>query len=314
MITVYWRPQGTVVKGNIESLRSKKTVWVDCLNPTKQELEEISKLTHVPVPEFQDRVVDYERPTTSEEEKYSLIVFGAPVLNKGVGEGTSLAIFLCNNQNLVTIRTEEIEGMTKFKEDVLAKNPKHIDSSTKMVQFMLARIIDTYFEHLELFQESADKIESTVFENPQKKAIHETFKIRKAMLIFHKTLVANREVISSIEKHQLSRLDKKDIDGFRDMREDVLQLMDTADTLRNVLTVILEIYTSSMSNQMNQVIKKLTVVASYVLIPTLIASIYGMNFRFMPEIPWKWGYPFSLALMIASILLVYYYFRKSKML
>lgn len=314
MITVYWRPQDSVVKGKLEALRSKKAVWVDCYNPTKQELESISGMTKVPVQEFQDHLVDYERPTTIEDEKYSLVVFGAPVINKGVGEGTSIAIFICNNQNIITIRTEEIEGLTRFREGLLEKSPKNINSSSSMVQFMLARIIDSYFDHLELFQESADKIESTVFENPQKKAIHETFKIRKAMLLFHKTLVANREVLSSIEKKYLSRISKKDVDEFRDMREDVLQLIDTADALRSVLTGILDIYTSAISNQMNQVIKKLTVVASYVLIPTLIASIYGMNFKYMPEIPWKWGYPFSLALMIVSILTVYFYFRKSKML
>ena len=314
MITIYWRPKGEVIQGKIEALRSKKTVWVDCFNPTKKELENISQLVGVPASEFNEHVVDYERPTTVEDETYSLIVFGAPVLNKGVGEGTTIAIFICKNQNIITIRTEEIEGLSKFKEEILGKSPKYVDSSTKIVQMMLASIIDSYFEHLELFQESADKIESTAFENPQKKVIHDTFKIRKAMLLFHKTLVANREVLLAVEKKHLRRMNKKDLAEFRDMKDDVMQLIDTADTLRSVLTGVLDIYNSSVSNQMNHVIKKLTVVASYVLIPTLIASIYGMNFRNMPELFWEWGYPFSLALMVFSVLAVYFYFRKSKML
>ncbi|MFC1742057.1 hypothetical protein ACFL3V_05975 [Nanoarchaeota archaeon] len=81
MIAVYARPKANVVEGKLEFLRSKKTVWVDCYNPTKAELEEISKLTGVEVTEFKDHALD-ERPTTIEADKYSLIVFGAPVLRK----------------------------------------------------------------------------------------------------------------------------------------------------------------------------------------------------------------------------------------
>jgi magnesium transporter len=314
MITAYWRPKDKIVEGKIEALRSKKAVWADCFKPSPQELEALSKLTGVDTVEFRERLVDYERPTTIEDEKYSLIVFGAPVLRKDGAEATSFAIFICKNQNIVTIRTEELEGLEKLKQDILAKNAKYLDSHTKMVQVVMEAVINTYFEHLDLFHEAADKIESIVFENPQKKAIEETFKIRKSMLFFHKALVANREVVLSIEKQHLSRIPKKELGEFRDMREDIMQLIDTADTLRNILTGVLDIYTSTQSNQMNHVIKKLTVVASYVLIPTLIASIYGMNFRFMPEIPWKWGYPFSLGLMIVSIVGIYFYFRKAKML
>jgi magnesium transporter len=314
MITAYWRPKGKVVQGKIEALRSKKTVWLDCYNPTKAELENISKFTGVPVTEFKEHILDYERPATIEEEKYSLIVFGAPTLKKNGGEATSLAIFLCKNQNIITIRTDDLESIQKFKTDLLEKNPKYFDSSTRTVQALMEKIIDTYYEHLDLFQEAADRIEAIVFKNPQKKAIEEVFKIRKSILFFHKALIANREVLLSIEKQHLSRLTKKDLPAFRDMYNDIVQLVDTADTMRNILTGILDIYTSSVSNQMNQVIKKLTVIASYVLIPTLIASIYGMNFKYMPEIPWKWGYPFSLGLMIVSILMIYFYFKKEHML
>jgi len=315
MITVYSRPKGKIVESKLDALKSKKTAWADCFNPTKKELEELSKLTNVPVLEFSEHIVDYERPATIEAENYSLIVFGAPVLKKHGAEATSLAIFLCRNQTVVTIRTEEeLEGVAKLRQELLEKNPKYFDSVTRTVQVLMEKIIDTYFEHLDLFQEAAERIEAIVFQNPQKKAIEEVSKIRKTMLFFHKALIANREAVLSIEKQHISRLAKKELPEFRDVYNDIVQLIDTTDTLRNILISIVDIYTSTMSNQLNQAIKKLTVVASYVLIPTLIASIYGMNFRFMPEIPWKWGYPFSLGLMIVSILIVYYYFRKSKMI
>ncbi len=313
MITVYRRIKDSVVKEKLDSEKISNS-WIDCFNPTPQELAKISKITGVIPSHFRERLVDYERPTTLETENYSLIVFGAPIFKKGRGEASSIAIFLCKNNNIVTLRTDEIVGLQKFERDITERNPKYLETQSLAVKVMMETIIDTYFEHFETFQESADRIEALIFKNPKREAIEETFKMRKSILFMHKALVANREVLGFIEKQNLSRIPKKDLPKFRDMREDILQLIDTEDTLRNVLTSILEIYTSSVSNQMNEVIKKLTVVASYVLIPTLIASIYGMNFKFMPEIPWKWGYPFSLALMGFSILTVYYYFKKEKML
>lgn len=314
MITVYWRSKDRVIKGDLKALKSKKNVWLDCYNPTKKELEDISKITKIDVSEFKEHIVRYERPTTFESENYSLIVFGAPVVRNSKIEATSVAIFLCNDQNVVTIRTEDVEGLSNLAKELLEKNLKHMDSLSKLIQLMMERIISTYFEYFDKFQESADKLEHSIFQNPQRKSIEEVFKIRKSMLFLHKSLIANREVLLGIEKQYLSRLTKKEIHEFRDMRDDILQLIDTEDMLRAMLTSTVDIYTSSLSNQLNQAMKKLTVVASYVLIPTLIASIYGMNFRYMPEIPWKLGYPFSLGLMIVSILVVYYYFKKSKML
>lgn len=309
MITAYHRLKDKIVQVKVDSARLSKA-WIDCYNPTPQELAKVSALTGIAPSVFRERLQDYERPTTLEAEDYSLIIFGAPIFKKGRGEATSLAIFLCKRDLIVTIRTEELAGIEKFKHELTERNPKYLDNQVLAAQILMEKVIDAYFEHFEVFQEAADRIEALIFKNPKKEAIEETFKIRKSILFLHKALVADREVLNSIEKYHLTRISKKEASRFRDMREDIMQLIDTEDTLRNVLTGILDIYTSSVSNQMNEVIKKLTVVASYVLIPTLIASIYGMNFDFMPEIPWKWGYPFSLGLMVLSILAVYYYFRR----
>ncbi len=314
MITVYHRPNNHVVEGKIENLKSRKTVWVDCYNPSRAELDEISKLVGIPKSEFREHLLGYERPTTLETEDYSLIVFGAPIMKGHISRVSSVAFFMCKNQNVVTLRTAEISALSRFKQEMLDKNPRYLDSPTKVLQLMLEHIIDSYFEHMEIFQEHADRIETIVFKDPRKESVEETFKIRKSVLLFQKALIANREAIFSIEKKNLSRLAKKDLFGFRDIREDVMQLIDSGDTMRSLLAGVLDIYTSAVSNQMNEVMKKLTVVASYVLIPTLIASIYGMNFKNMPELSWKLGYPFSLLVMAVSIISVWLYFRKSKMI
>jgi len=96
---------------------------------------------------------------------------------------------------------------------------------------------------------------------------------------------------------------------------DVTQLIDMEGTYRDILTGTLDIYLSSISNNLNQVMKTLTIVASFVLIPTLISGIYGMNFSKaspynMPELYWQYGYFFALGLMLFSIIFTYIFFRK----
>jgi magnesium transporter len=315
MITLYWRPGERVTEGSIDALKSKKVVWLDCFNPTREELLKISDMTGVEITEFLEHAVEYERPIIFESELYSLLVFAAPVGTDGSLQITSVAVFIFNNQNIVTIRTHEIEGMEKFRREILLKNPKFFDSPTKSVERMLEKVIDTYFAHLETLQDEAEKIESEIFKKQQKRKImQEIFQIRKAAIVLHKSLIANREVVLSMEKQYLTRLSNKELRAFRDLYNDLVQLVDTTDTLRSILTGILDMYTSSMSNRLNQAIKKLTVITSYVLIPTLIASIYGMNFMHMPETDWVFGYPFAILLMIASTAIVHFYFKRVNML
>lgn len=314
MLNVYAKEKNKVVKTELKILKSKTVAWVDCYKPTKDELEQLSTITKVPVTEFKQHITKYERPNTFEFESYSLIVFGVPyVENKNI-KITSIAIFLFNNRNIVTIRSEEIDGITNFMHDLIEKNPKYFDSHTKTVRVLLEKILNDYFIFLDMFQDIAERIEGIVFHNTQSKSIEEVFRLKKTMLFFHKALLANREVILAIEKEYVSKLSRKEIHEFRDLYNDLVQLIDEEETLRDILTGVTNIYMSSVSNNLNQAMKKLTVVASYVLIPTLIASIYGMNFKVMPEIPWVWGYPFSIGLMILSILAMYLYFKHSKWL
>ena len=130
-----------------------------------------------------------------------------------------------------------------------------------------------------------------------------------------KALAANREVISSIEKEYVSNIDKKNIKRFRTLYNDVTQLIDTEGTYRDILTGILDVYLSSVSNNLNKVMKTLTIGASFILIPTLIASIYGMNFNTaspynMPELLWNYGYFFALGSMVLSVSITYIFFKR----
>ncbi|MBW2967836.1 magnesium/cobalt transporter CorA [Candidatus Woesearchaeota archaeon] len=312
MLKVYAKKKGSVVEADMKAVHAKKVCWIDCYNPTKAELEELSKLTNVPSAEFREHLTDYERPNTFEFEKFSLVVFGVPYVDSKDVKITSFAIYLFKNMTILTLRNQEIDGVTNFMHEILEKNPKYFDSPTRTVRALLESLVDDFFTFLDIFEETAERLEGLIFHHPNTRPVEEVFKLKKTLLFFHKALLANREVISAIEKEYVSMLSRRELHQFRDIYNDIVQLIDEEETLRDVLSGVMNIYMSSVSNNMNQIMKKLTVMASYVLIPTLIASIYGMNFRYMPEIPWLWGYPFAIGLMIFSVLALYFYFKHSK--
>jgi len=317
MLRVYKFQKGGVKRGSLDDLGNSQICWADCVNPTKKELKNISEKAKIPLNELKKVLDDEERPKVSDLENYSLIIVRAPWIEHDEILTTPVSIFISKNKNnVITITLKEINSIHKITELVKTKK---IDLMDKGISFFTYRLLDeileTYFLILDKLEEKIDLIEDRVIEKPDKMTVKNIFSAKKTLIFFHKALTANREVISSIEKEYVANIDKKNIKRFRALNNDVTQLIDTEGTYRDILTGTLDIYLSSVSNNLNQVMKTLTIVASFVLIPTLISGIYGMNFSSsspwnMPELYWKYGYFFALGLMAISIIITYIFFRK----
>ena len=313
MIKAYKLVGDKVLVGSLDDLKKQAIVWLDCYNPTPKELEQISKNAKIPIDELKSHKSAKERPKTFEYENFSLVVFAAPQVERET-QPAILTIFIADNKNVITITTKKVSAIERVRANMNRTPKAYFESPTRFLRLLLENVVDDYFDFFDIFQGEADKLESIIFKKPDGAAVKRVFNLKKSLLYYHKRLVANREVISAIEKAYLTRIPKKELHEFREIYNDLVQLIDTGETLRDILTGIIEIYMSSVSNNMNHIIKKLTVVASYILIPTLIASIYGMNFKNMPEIFWKYGYLFAMGLMVFSVVLMYIYFRKEKCL
>ena len=101
---------------------------------------------------------------------------------------------------------------------------------------------------------------------------------------------------------------------LRDIYDHVVQIIDTIETFREMLSSMLDIYLSSLSNRLNQVMKVLTIIATIFIPLTFLAGLYGMNFKYMPELEWQWGYPFVLTIMVSVVCIMLFFFRKRKWL
>ncbi|MBW2974831.1 magnesium/cobalt transporter CorA [Candidatus Woesearchaeota archaeon] len=315
MIKVLNYKNDKAVKGSINDIPSPtKFTWVDVFEPTRNELKEISGISKISLPDLnitlridqRPRVVDIDGP-------FSLIIFGTASFEKEEITTTPIFVYVSKQRNcVITVRNKETKSIRKLEKSIETKGILFQKGSDHFVYRVLDEILNIYYEVLDDIEARIDQIEEKVLKAHEIETVQQIFKIKKTLIYFAKTMSANREVITSIEKEYLSEIDKKKAKQFRTLYNDTIQLIDMSTTYRDILTGTLDTYLSSVSNNLNKIMKTLTVGASFILIPTLIASIYGMNFREMPELYWPYGYAFAIGLMVFSIFAMWLFFKKKK--
>ncbi|HAA82147.1 MAG TPA: magnesium and cobalt transport protein CorA, partial [Thermotoga naphthophila] len=138
--------------------------------------------------------------------------------------------------------------------------------------------------------------------------------LKRNLVELRKTIWPLREVLSSLYRDVPPLIEKETVPYFRDVYDHTIQIADTVETFRDIVSGLLDVYLSSVSNKTNEVMKVLTIIATIFMPLTFIAGIYGMNFEYMPELRWKWGYPAVLAVMGVIAVIMVIYFRKKKWL
>ena len=176
---------------------------------------------------------------------------------------------------------------------------------------LMDAIVDNYFTVLEKLGEKIESMEEELVTNPTPETLQTMHNLKREMIFLRKSVWPLREVVSRLERGE-SKLIKDSTEIYlRDVYDHTIQVIDTIETFRDMLSGMLDIYLSSVSNRMNQVMKVLTIIATIFIPLTFIAGIYGMNFEFMPELRWRWAYFTVLfAMVIVGIAMVAYFRRK----
>jgi magnesium transporter len=172
-------------------------------------------------------------------------------------------------------------------------------------------IVDGYFHVTDLVDERLDDIEEIVFGVVRNDAIpQEVFSLRRSLVQFRRAAAPLREVIASLLRREVDWIGPESITLMQDVYDHSLRIADLIESQRDLLTGLLEAHLAVVSNRMNDVMKKTSSYGAILLVSTLIAGIYGMNFRYMPELRWHYGYFISLATMAVATALLYAQFKK----
>ena len=265
---------------------------------------------------LEDVVNSEQRPKMDDYEDYLFVVLKMLYISK---ETKSIQ----HEQLSLILMPGVIISLQEFEEDVfdpvrerIRKAKGHIRS--KGADYLMYALIDTIVDHyFHLFEDIGEQVETLqeeVISDPQPETLHQIQNLKRELILLRKSVWPLRENISALVRGE-SGLVSEDVTLYlRDVYDHTIQVIDTVETYRDMLSGMLDIYLSSVSNKMNEVMKVLTIIATIFIPLTFLAGVYGMNFKFMPELEFKWSYPILWILMIAVFGSMVIYFKRKKWL
>jgi magnesium transporter len=179
---------------------------------------------------------------------------------------------------------------------------------------LIDTIVDNYFLMLENLGERIELLEEELVAHPTTATLQEIQRIKYQMVFVRRAVWPLREVIGGLGRKESPLIKETTEIYLRDVYDHTVQVMDTIETYREMLSGMLDIYLSSVSNRLNSVMKVLTIIATIFMPLTFIAGIYGMNFKYMPELEWRWGYPAVWLIVVIIGISMLIYFKKKKWL
>jgi magnesium transporter len=175
-------------------------------------------------------------------------------------------------------------------------------------------VVDNYFVELERFGDQVETLEDEVVARPSPQTLRDVHRFKNDMIMLRKSLWPLREVIARLERRESPLISEPLGNYFRDVYDHTIIAIETVETYRDILSGMLDIYLSSMSNRLNEIMKVLTIIATIFMPLTFITSLYGMNFKHMPELQWEYGYFGVIGIVVVIAVTMLGYFRRKKWL
>jgi magnesium transporter len=301
---------------DISNLRASgaSIVWVDVSDPTSNDFEELAREFGFHPLSIEDCRHSHQRPKIEEYPGYYFIVLYEAELDSHRLELRELGIFFGRNY-VVTVHSQPIRAIDtagrlwrEWKEDLA-------DQGTGLLAYLIIdAAVDDYLPVLDALSDRIEDLEERIFAEHQTEPVREIFRIKKQLLFLRRAATPLRDVFNTMLRREQPIFSRETAIYFQDVFDHLIRVSDTIDSLREMLTATMDAYLSIAGNRMNMVMKRLTAISAILMSVTLVAGIYGMNFLYMPELGWRYGYIGALISMVLIGLAIYYYFRRIKWL
>jgi magnesium transporter len=264
----------------------------------------------------EDIVHTGQRPKFENLDEHIFVILKMFHYREDVDEVEAEQVSIILGSNFV-ISFQEQEGDTfNFVRDRLRKSKGRIRrmGPDYLAYALIDSIVDNYFSLLERYGEKIEVLEEELTANPSIETLNTIHHFKKEIMLLRRSVWPLREVIGGLQREESSLIGDAIMVFIRDLYDHTIQVIDSIDTLQEILSGLQDLYLSSVSNKMNEVMKVLTIFASIFIPLTFMAGIYGMNFEFMPELKVRWAYPALWVAMITVALGLLTFFRRRKWL
>lgn len=265
---------------------------------------------------LEDIVTPDQRPKTDEYSNYQFLTLRMLKYDPKQDELDSEQISLVLGKNyLITFQEKPGDVFANTRDRLRNAKGKIRSLGTDYLMYTLIdNIVDHYFLILESIGEKIDDLEVELIQDPKKQHLERLYKLKNQALYLKKSVWPLREVINKMIRDENPMICQETRLFFKDIYDHCIQVIETIESYRDLLAAMMDLYLSSISNRLNEVMKVLTSIATIFIPLTFLTGIYGMNFEYMPELHFKYSYPILLFVMFAIIGFQVYYFRKKKWL
>jgi magnesium transporter len=292
-------------------------IWIDIGGIHKPEIvEAFGKRLNLHPLLLEDVVNTEQRPKLDDYGTYGYVVLKMLYADERREEIQIEQVSLIFNQQfLLTFQENGGDVFEPIRDRLRAGKGRIRQAGVDYLLYSLVdAIVDRYFGVLETLGEKVEVLQDSVLADPKPELLRDIHTVRRELLFLRRAIWPIREVLSALERLESPLVRDTTKPFFRDVYDHAIQIMDTIETLREMVSSMLDIYLSSVSYRLNAVMKVLTVITTIFMPLTFIVGIYGMNFEHMPELHWPWGYPVVLVIMTVIAIGMLVLFRRKRWL
>lgn len=277
-------------------------------------IEKLGKHFNIHSLVLEDILNTFQRPKIEDFDDYLFLVLKMFNYDREKKEILSeqVSLIVCP-QVVITFQEREGDVLQPVRERI-RKGRRKIRSRNSDYLFyaLVDAIVDNYFLIMEAIGEDIEDIEAQLLEKATPETLVLVQRLRKELIFLRKAVWPLREIINTLLRGESKLIQKSTLIFLRDVYDHTIQVVETTETFRDLVSGLQDLYLSSVSSRMNEIMKVLTIIATIFIPLTFIAGIYGMNFEFMPELKWKFGYILVWILMLCIGIGMFIYFKRKK--
>lgn len=290
-------------------------VWVDLVEADNEEIIKVlvNQFHFHPLAVEDCQSEGYQTPKLDDYGEYLFLIVQSLTKNDAFEDEPTreLNVFLGNNF-VVTSSLKRITSVENFRKRLEKDERLYQFGSDFLFHALLDQIVDDFIPHLDQLEEEIDYLEEAVLSNPDPKTLERILRLKRYTMTLRRVIAPQREVVNRLCRDDFQMIDSHSRMYFRDIYDHLVRIYDLLDGIRDMTTSALEVYLNATSLRLNEVMKALTIVSTIFLPLSFVAGVYGMNFQFMPELGWSWGYPMVWVVFIMIVVGMLSFFKKRR--
>jgi magnesium transporter len=260
-----------------------------------------------------DDVLNDQRPKSEEYEDYLFFTLKMLYRIDNTGIDYEQISFVLGKDFLISFQEKEGDLFDGFRERIrLDQGKVRKKQSDYLLYRLIDIIVDNYYNVLDRIGDLIEETEDDAYENPSNQSFYKIQSLKKEVIFLRKALYPLREALSKVVKGESEFIKEENLPYFADVYDHVAHLIDSLETYKDLTSSLLDIHINAMNTRMNEVMKVLTVISTIFMPLTFIVGVYGMNFEYLPELQWRWGYYIVWGVMLTIVVAMLLFFKRKK--